>query len=175
MAERVQYYDKDGKLVTESLRDFTKETVREKFASLDDFLRRWTTAERKAAVIEELREQGVLFEDLREQVSSELDAFDMICHVVYDRPALTRRERVENVRKRDVFTKYGEQARAVLDALLDKYADEGLVPVEDPGVLRVQPFSAMGTPVELINQFGGRDRYLAAVRELEAALYADVA
>jgi type I restriction enzyme R subunit len=172
VAERVQYYGKDGKLITESLRDFTREMVREKFASLDDFLRRWTEAERKAAVIEELREQGVLFEELREQVRSDLDAFDLICHVVYDRPPLTRRERAENVRKRDVFTKYGEQARAVLNALLDKYADEGLIPVEDPGVLRVQPLSALGTPVELVNYFGGRDHYLAAVRELEAALYA---
>jgi type I restriction enzyme, R subunit len=174
LAERVQYYGKDGKLVTESLKDFTRQAVREKFASLDDFLRRWTQAERKAVVVEELREQGVLFEELREQLG-DLDAFDLVCHVVYDHPPLTRRERANNVKKRDVFTKYGNQARAVLDALLDKYADEGLVPVEDPAVLRVQPFSAMGTPVQLISYFGGRDRYLAAVRELEAALYEGVA
>ncbi len=171
VAERVQYYGKDGKLITEALTDFTKETVQQQFASLDDFLRRWTGAERKAAVIEELREQGVLFEELREQVGSDLDAFDLICHVVYDRPPLTRRERAENVKKRDVFTKYGDQARAVLDALLDKYADEGLAPVEDPAVLRVQPLSALGTPVQLIKHFGGRDGYLAAVRELEVELY----
>ena len=152
VAERVQYYGKDGKLITESLTDYTKDKVQERYATLDDFLRRWTEAERKAAVMDELREQGVLFEELREKVGKDLDAFDLICHVVFDRPPLTRRERANNVKKRDVFTKYGEQARAVLDALLEKYADEGLVPVEDLGVLRVQPLSDLGTPVELVEQ-----------------------
>ena len=114
-------------------------------------------------------------EELRDQVGRDLDAFDLICHVVYDRPPLTRRERAEHVKKRDIFTKYGAQARAVLDALLDKYADEGLVPVEDMGVLRVQPFSDLGTPIELIRAFGGKDGYLAAVRELEQALYTTAA
>lgn len=171
VAERVQYYGKDGKLITESLRDFTRAAVQGRFASLQDFLRRWTDADRKGAVVDELREHGVLLEELRDQVNRDLDPFDLICHVVYDRPPLTRRERAEAVRKRDVFTKYGPQARAVLHALLDKYADEGLGPVEDPGVLRVQPFPTLGTPVQLIGAFGDRDRYLAAVRELEAALY----
>jgi len=175
VAERVQYYGRDGKLITESLTDYTKEKVQERYATLKDFLRRWTEAERKLAVMEELREQGVLFEELREKVGTELDAFDLICHVVYDRPPLTRRERANNVKKRDVFTKYGLQARAVLNALLEKYADEGLAPVEDLGVLRVQPFSDLGTPVELVSHFGGKDGYVAAVRELEAALYEGVA
>jgi len=175
VAERVQYYGKDGKLITESLTDYTKEKVRERYATLDDFLRHWTEAGRKSAVMEELREQGVLFEELREKVGKDLDAFDLICHVVYDRPPVTRRERANNVKKRDVFTKYGEQARAVLDALLGKYADEGLAPVEDLGVLRVQPISDLGTPVELVNHFGGQEGYVAAVRELEAALYESVA
>lgn len=175
VAERVQYYGRDGKLITESLTDYTKEKVQERYATLDDFLRRWSEAERKWAVMEELREQGVLFEELREKVGKDLDAFDLICHVVYDRPPLTRRERVNNVKKRDVFTKYGEQARAVLDALLQKYADEGLAAVEDLGVLRVQPFSNLGTPVELVSYFGGKDGYIAAVRDLEAALYEGVA
>lgn len=171
VAERVQYYGKDGKLITESLTDFTRAAVQGRFASLKDFLRRWSEADRKGAVVEELREQGVLIEELREQVGKDLDAFDLICHVVYDRPPLTRRERAEAVRKRDVFTKYAPQARAVLFALLDKYADEGLAPVEDLGVLRVQPFSSLGTPVQLIGAFGDRDHYQAAVRELQAALY----
>ena len=172
LAERVQYYGKDGKLITESLKDYTKEAVTEKFASLDDFLRYWSDAERKAAVIEELREQGVLLEELREKAGKELDAFDLICHVVYDQPPLTRRERADNVKKRDVFTRYGDQARRVLDALLEKYADEGIGPVEDLGVLRVQPLSSLGTPVQLIKHFGGKKGYVAAVKELEAALYA---
>jgi len=175
IAERVQYYGKDGKLITESLRDYTKNTVQEHYASLDDFLQRWSEAERKQAIIDELRTQGVPVDELRAQVGKDLDTFDLICHVVYDRPPLTRRERVEQVKKRDVFTKYSAPARAVLNALLDKYANEGLVPVEDLGVLRVQPFSDLGTPIELVRAFGGRDAYLAAVRELEQALYASVA
>ena len=174
VAERVQYYGNDGKLITESLTDYTKKTVHKSFATLDDFLRHWTEAERKAAVIEELREQGVLFEELQDKVDKDLDAFDLICRVAFDRPPLTRRQRAENVKKRDVFTKYGEQARTVLNALLDKYANEGLAPVEDLGVLRVQPLSSLGTPVELIERFGGKDKYVAAVRELEAALYENV-
>ncbi|MCB9779845.1 MAG: DEAD/DEAH box helicase family protein [Alphaproteobacteria bacterium] len=171
VAERVQYYGRDGRLITESLTDYTKQTVQERYATLDDFLRRWTQADRKQAVVDELREQGVLLEALADKVGKELDPFDLVCHVVYDRPPLTRRERANKVKKRDVFTKYGEQARAVLEALLDKYADEGLAHVEDMGVLRVQPLSELGTPVQLVKAFGGKKGYLAAVRELEAALY----
>jgi type I restriction enzyme, R subunit len=171
IAERVQYLGADGKLITESLRDYTRNTVRKQYASLDDFLRRWSGAERKQAVIEELVEQGVLIDALRDKRGKDLDAFDLICHVAYDRPPLTRRERADNVRKRDVFAKYGEQARAVLDALLDKYADEGVQSVEDLAVLRVQPLSGLGTAVELINRFGGRAGYVAAVAELEQELY----
>ena len=170
VAERVQYYGKDGKLITESLRDYTRTAVKEHYASVDDFLRRWSSADKKQAVIDELREEGVLFEELRDQVGRDIDPFDLVCHVVYDRPPLTRRERADQVTKRDVFTRYGEKARAVLQALLEKYADEGVVP-DDLAVLRVQPLSALGTPVEIVKQFGGRDGYLAAVRALEAELY----
>lgn len=170
-AERVQYYGKDGRLITESLTDYTKETVTSHYATLDEFLRRWTEAERKTAIIDELVEQGVFLDELREQVGKDFDAFDLICHVVYGQPPLTRRERAESVKKRDVFSKYGEQARAVLDALLAKYADEGIAPVEDLGVLRVNPVSELGTPVQLIGHFGGKENYLAAIHELEAALY----
>ena len=175
IAERVQYYGKDGKLITESLADYARRTVKDEYATLDDFLRHWSEADRKAAVIEELREQGVLFEALHDRIGRDLDAFDLISHVVYGQPPLTRRERAENVKKRDVFTRYGAQARAVLDALLDKYADEGLNAVEDRGVLRVSPLSGLGTPLELVRHFGGRDGYDAAVQELEAALYGEVA
>ena len=175
IAERVQYYGKDGKLITESLADYTRRTVQDEFATLDDFLRHWSEADRKAAVVEELREQGVIFEALHDLIGRNKDPFDLICHVVYGQPPLTRRERAENVKKRDVFTRYGAQARAVLDALLDKYADEGLDAVEDRGVLRVSPLSDLGTPLELVRPFGGRDGYDAAVQELEAALYGEVA
>jgi type I restriction enzyme R subunit len=174
LAERVQYFDKGGRLITESLRDYTRKTVQAQYASLDDFLRRWTAAERKDAVVDELREHGLLLDELREQVG-ELDPFDLICHVAYDRPALTRRERAAAVKKRDVFAKYGDQARAVLDALLEKYADGEVNDVQDLGILRVQPLSALGTPVELVRRFGNKDAYLAAVRDLEAALYSQPA
>ncbi|MBM4398209.1 MAG: DEAD/DEAH box helicase family protein, partial [Deltaproteobacteria bacterium] len=171
LAERVQYYGKDGRLITESLRDYTRHVLRALFGSLDDFLKQWSEADRKKALLDELREQGIPIDDLREAVGRDLDPFDLICHVVFDRPPLTRRERAEAVRMRDVFTKYGPRARAVLDALLDKYADEGLDPVEDLGVLRVKPLADLGTPLELVDRFGGRDAYVAAVRLLEQELY----
>ena len=174
-AERVQYLDRNGRLITESLTDYTRKTVRQEYATFDDFLKRWQEADRKALIVDELTEQGVLFEELRAQTDRDLDAFDLICHVVYGQPPLTRKERAENVKKRDVFTRYGEPARAVLDVLLDKYIEEGLAPIEDIGVLRVQPLSDMGTPIELVRTFGGRTKYLAAVRVLADSLYEDVA
>ena len=175
LAERVQYYDQDGKLITESLTDYTRRTVTSQYATLDAFLRRWSESDRKQVIVDELQEQGVLLEALSDGAGKDLDPFDLICYVVYDRPPPTRRERAEQVRKRDVFTKYGPQARAVLDALLDKYASEGITSVEDPAVLRVQPISDLGTPVQLVDHFGGKDGYVQALRELESALYASVA
>ena len=114
IAERVEYLDDRGRLVTESLRDFTKKALMRHFASLDDFLKRWTAADRKQAIIEELAVEGLSLEPLAEEIGKDLDPFDLICHMAFDRPPLTRRERAENVRKRNVFTKYGPQARAVL-------------------------------------------------------------
>ncbi len=171
VAERVQYYGQDGKLITESLKDYSKKTVRSKFVSLDQFLTHWNEADRKQAIINELEDAGVLLEPLADEVGKDFDPFDLICHVAYDQPPLTRRERTENVRKRDYFAKYGEQARAVLEALLEKYADEGIGPIEDINVLKVQPINQFGTPIEIIRLFGGRDKYVAAVRELESMLY----
>lgn len=175
LAERVQYMDRNGKLITESLTDYTRKTVLQEYVTLDDFLLRWNEAERKAAIIEELSNHGVLFEELRAQVGREFDAFDLICHIVYDQPMLTRRQRATKVKERDVFTRYGAQARAVLNALNDKYADEGLTAIEDLGILRVQPLSDLGTPVELVRHFGGKDEYIAAVQALAEALYDQVA
>lgn len=171
IAERVQYYGAGGRLITESLRDYTRNAVRQQFASLDDFLTHWGKARRKEAIIRELEEQGVLLSALADQVGKDFDPFDLICHVAFDRPPLTRRERVEQVRKRDYFARYGEQARTVLDALLSKYADEGIEPIENIEVLRVQPLSQLGSPIELIKHFGGRAQYLKAIGELETALY----
>lgn len=175
VAERVQYYGPDGKLITESLKDYTRSAVRKSFASLDDFLNRWNTAERKQTLCEELEAQGVLLDALAEDVERKtgkvFDPFDLICHVAFDRPPLTRRERAEQMRRHTVFDKYGEQARRVLEALLDKYADAGIESIEDIKILTLAPFTELGTAPELIGAFGGRTAYLAAIRELEQALY----
>jgi type I restriction enzyme R subunit len=169
--ERVSYYDKDGQLTTESLRDYTRRAVTEAYDSLDSFLTKWNAAERKDAIIQELQQQGVFLEALEAMVGDGYDAFDLICHVAFNQPPMTRRERAENVKKRDVFTKYGETARKVLEALLDKYADQGVISIEDTKILQLDPFSDLGTPVELIKSFGGKRQYRAALRELEQMLY----
>lgn len=171
IAERVEYLDENGKLVTESLRDFTKTALKKRFASLDDFLKRWKGAERKQAIIEELEAEGLPLDPIVEELGKDLDPFDLICHVAFDRPPLARRERAENVKKRDVFTKYGGQARAVLDALLAKYQDEGVLNLDDANVLKIAPFSTMGSVVQLINAFGGKDGFEQAVHDPQDALY----
>jgi len=175
VAERVEFLDDQGRLVTESLRDFTKNALRKRFASLDAFLQRWNTADRKQAVIEELEDEGLPLESLSAEVGKDLDAFDLICHVAFDAPPLTRRERAERVRKRDVFTKYGATARTVLEALLQKYQDEGVLAIDDPRILQIAPFDAMGTPMQLIREFGSREAFEKAVHELQSALYQSAA
>ncbi len=175
IGERVEYLDEYGKLVTESLRDFTKKTLKTHFASLDDFLRRWKAAERKQAIVEELEAEGLPLDTIAKELGKDLDPFDLICHVAFDAKPLTRRERAENVKKRDVFNKYGGQARAVLDALLVKYADEGVFNLDDVSVLRIPPLTDLGTPVQLVNAFGGKDKFVAAVHDLQAALYQEIA
>lgn len=142
LAERVEYLDENGKLITESLRDFTKKALRKRFASLDDFLNQWNSADRKQAIIDELENEGLSLDPLAEDVGKDLDPFDLICHVAFDQPALTRHERADNVRNRDVFTKYGPQARAVLEALLQKYQDRGVIDLDDPRVLQIPPFDS---------------------------------
>lgn len=170
-SERVQYFDPDGKLITESLRDYTRKTLMGEFSSIDEFLSQWKTSERKQAVIEELANEGIFFEALAEEVGRDYDPFDIVCHVAWDRPPLTRRERAENVKKRDYFAKYGAQARKVLEALLDKYADEGVANIEETQILSIQPFAAFGTPVEIIKSFGGLEEYQKALHELEDVIY----
>ncbi|MBR1368920.1 restriction endonuclease [Methanocalculus chunghsingensis] len=172
IAERVQYYGADGALITESLEDYTKKHVTRQYATLNSFLTSWTKAEQKTAILEELKEQGVLFDALQEQVGKDYDPFDLICHVVFGQPPLSRKERVEKVRKADYFTKYGGPARKVLDALLSKYSDGGIADIESMEVLRVDPFTAIGTPMEIVNTiFGGSANYISAIRQLEQCLY----
>ncbi|ENC7893003.1 DEAD/DEAH box helicase family protein [Escherichia coli] len=172
IAQRVQYYDADGKLVTESFKDYTRKTLLKEYASLNDFTRKWQDADRKEAIIHELEQQGIIWEVLAEEVGKDLDPFDMLCHVVYGQPPLTRKERAENVRKRNYFTKYSEAAQAVLDNLLDKYADAGVQEIESIQVLKLKPFDSMGTLPEIIKTgFGDRNGYNQALSELENEIY----
>jgi len=171
LISRELYFDQHGKLITTSLKDHTREIIRGQFASLDDFINKWNSTDKKTALIEELQQQGILIEALYKAVNKELDLFDLICHVAYDMPPLTRKERAENVKKRNYFTKYGEQARKVMENLLDKYADEGIDDIESMEVLKVKPFTDFGSPVEIIGAFGSKKKYLDAIHELETELY----
>jgi type I restriction enzyme, R subunit len=173
--ERVQYLDANGKLITESLKDYSRKTVLGTYSSLSAFLTAWKDADKKQAIVEELGLKGVFFEELAGQVGADYDPFDLICHIAYDQPPLTRKERAEKVKKRHVFARYGDKARAVLDALLAKYADDGISSVESMDILKVDPISQFGTPVEIVNVFGGREAYLKALHELEDALYSPAA
>jgi type I restriction enzyme, R subunit len=174
LAERVQYYDADGKLVTESFKDYTRKTVMKQFASLDDFVKTWKEADKKQAIVKELESMGVIWKALESDVGKDMGPFDLICHVVFDQPPLTRRERANNVKKRNYFSKYNDVAQNVLNALLDKYADNGIMDVESIQVLKVTPFDKMGRPKEIVDQaFGGKQQYEDAIRDLENALFDD--
>jgi type I restriction enzyme R subunit len=175
VAERVQYYDTDGKLVTESFKDYTRKTLFKQFTSLDDFVRKWNATERKQTIIDELAGEGILWEALELEVGDGIDPFDMICHVAFDQPPLTRKERANNVKKRNYFTKYSEQAQMVLERLLDKYADAGVLEVENLQTIKVQPFTEIGSVTEIVKKgFGGRKEYDQAITELELAIYSAI-
>jgi type I restriction enzyme R subunit len=174
IAERVEYIGPDGQLITESYREFAKKQIETEFASLDDFVRRWNGAKRKRAIIDELEQHGVILENIAAEVGNDFDPFDLILHIAYDQRPLTRRERADRVRKKNYFAKYGDTARAVLQSLLDKYQDEGVIDLDDPNVLRIAPFAQVGTPTQLVKQFGSRAAFEAAVHELQAILYQDV-
>ena len=170
--ERIEYIGPEGNLITESYKDFTHKKIRSQFASLDDFLTRWNNATKKQAIIDLLEEHGIVLDNLSAEIGKEYGDFDLICHIAWGQPPLTRKERANKVKKRNYFAKYEEQARAVLTALLDKYADEGIGTLESAKVLRVEPFRSMGTPVEIINDiFGGKDRFDTVIQELEQELF----
>ena len=171
LISREMYFDNNGKPITTSLKDHTKDLIKGQYASLDDFLNRWNSTDKKEVIIKELEDQGVLVEALRDAVNREVDLFDLICHVAFEQPPLTRKERANNVKKRNYFTKYGEQARKVLETLLDKYADEGVTNIESMDILKVKPLTDYGSPLEIIKQFGSKAKYLEAVKELEQELY----
>lgn len=172
ISERIEYIGPDGNLITESYKDFSRKQIKSEYASLDEFLTHWNNAKKKQAIIEELEEHGIVLDNLAADIGKDYGDFDLICHIAYDQPPLTRRERANRVKKRNYFTKYGEQARAVLTALLGKYADEGIGTLESAKVLKLKPFTDMGTPVEIINDvFGGKDGFESAIQELEQELY----
>lgn len=178
VAERVEYYEPGGRLVTKSFTEFSAENVRREYRTLDAFLQSWSAAERKKEILVELIRRGVLLDELAAQVGRDYDPFDLICHVAYDRPPLTRRQRAQAVQQQDLFTQYGETARQVLAALLHKYADSGIEALEEAAdsqtmrkALQLEPLNRLGTPMEIVQSFGGPAAYIAAVRQLEQALY----
>jgi type I restriction enzyme R subunit len=172
LSERVQYVDKDGKLITESLTDYTKKNILEQYARLDDFLKTWTEAEKKQVIIDELQNGGVLLDAVREELGkTELDDFDLICHLAYDKSPLTKKERAENVKKRHYLYKYSDVAHQVIEALLDKYANDGIKEIEDTKVLQLKEFAKIGSPMKIVKAFGGKEAYLKAVKELENEIY----
>lgn len=173
LKQRVQYIDKDGKLITESLTDYTRRNVLSQYTTLSDFLAAWNNASRKQAILEELAGQGILIEELQEQIGQEFDPFDLLCHIAYDQPPLTRRERANNVKKRNYFAKYGDQASAILDALLEKYADSGISSLENLDILKVKPINEFGNPLHIVKGiFNGKDNFMNVLRELTHELYA---
>ena len=169
--ERVQYLGADGQIITESLKDYTKKNVIEKYATLETFLNSWKNADKKKAIVEALEQQGIFFEALKEEIGKDFDPFDLICHVAFEAKPLTRKERANNVKKRNYFTKYGEIAQSVIKSLLDKYADDDLLTIESLDVLKLDPLNKLGSPLEIINAFGGKENYIQALKELENELY----
>lgn len=172
LSERVQYMDKDGKLITESLIDYTKKNILQQYSRLDDFLRTWTAAEKKQAILDELQDEGVLLDAIKQELGQQdLDDFDLICHIAYDKAPLTKKERAENVKKRHYLYKYSDVAKQVIEALLDKYADDGIKEIEDTKILQLKEFAKIGSPMKIVKAFGGKDAYLKAIQELENEIY----
>lgn len=173
ISERVQYYDKDGKLITESITDYSKKNILNEFATLDNFLNRWNSEEKKEAIIEELKEQGVLLEALREDIGNpDIDDFDLICHIAFDKKPLTKAERANNVKKRGYLYKYSDMAQDVLEKLLERYMNEGITDLENPKVLELDDFKEFGSPLKIVKLFGNKKKYIEAVKELEKEIYA---
>lgn len=172
LTERVQYYDIDGKLVTESLIDYTKRNILKEYASLESFLNRWNSEDKKQAIIDELTEKGVFLEVLRENEGLEdLDDFDLVCHLAYDQPPLTKTERAKNVKKRSYIYQYQDVAREVLETLLEKYKDEGISELDGTEVLQLKEFEKFGSPMKIVKTFGGKNEYLRAVKKLKEEIY----
>ena len=172
ISERVQYLDKDGKLITESLIDYTRKNILGQYARLESFLSKWNQAKKKHIIIEELKQEGVLLDAIREETGKyDIDDFDLILHLAYDKAPLTRMERVNNVKKRDYLHKYSEVTQKVLGILMDKYASDGLKEIEETKILQLQEFQAFGSPMKIVKAFGGKTAYEQAVKELEDEIF----
>lgn len=169
----VSVYDANGKLLrTESITDYTRKNINDTYVNLDDFINHWNAAEKKAEITDLMRESGIDLQALKiERNMEDVDDFDFICHIAYGKKPLTRKERAENVKKRDVFNRYGAEARKVLEALLDKYANDGISQLENRMVLKLDPFRQMGSPANIAKLFGGNKQYFSAVKELENLIY----
>ena len=169
--ERVQYLDENGKLITESLKDYTKHNILSEYKSLNEFITAWKGTKRKEVIIEELASRGVFLDALAEEVGRDLDPLDLICHIAYGREPITRQTRAQKAKKAKYFEVYEGKAREVIDALFEKYADQGITAIDDIGDLTVSPFTEFGTPLEIVKLFGGRDKYLEVVQNIETAIY----
>lgn len=169
--ERVQYLWADWKLITESLKDYSKKNILSQYKSLEEFLTSWKEADKKEAIIQELLEKWVILDELEKEVWKDLDPFDLICHIAFDKPALTKKERIENVKKRNYFEKYSLEAREVIEALLEKYAESGIDTIEDIWVLNIGRFREFGSPLEIISRFGKKSDYIKVVKEIEEMIY----
>lgn len=172
LSERVQYYDNDGRLVTESLKDFTKRNVLKDYASLDDFLQFWTSEEKRAVIIEELEEKGIFIEELRKMYPADVDDFDLICDIAYGIKPLTKSERAKSSRVNEVLNRYSDQCKEILNILLEKYANDEIDDITDQKILKLPDFNDYGSPVKIARMFGGLNGYLHAVQDVQHALYA---
>jgi len=169
--DKVQYLDSSGKLITQNITDYTKQNVNDNFASLEDFIDKWNESDKIQVLVDELDSKGIMIHELAEDIGKDIDPFDLICHVAYDMPPLTRKERADNVKKRNYFAKYGDKAREVLSSLLDKYSDAGIMDIENPKILEIAPISQIGTPSEIVSYFGGVDEFKGALRDLRSEIY----
>lgn len=169
---RVQYYGEDGKLITESLKDYTKKNMKKEFSNLDDFLRKWTEEGKREEIQSHLLEKGIFLEELEDEVGKDMDVFDLICHIAFDMPPLTRKERANNVKKRNYFGKYSEIAQGVINKLLEKYENEGIKNIDDVKILKLPEFKQFGSQLEIVKKgFGGKKKYEVAIKELIHELY----
>jgi type I restriction enzyme R subunit len=170
--KRIQYLDGNGKLISESLTDYSKKNLKKQFSNLDEFLNKWNSEEKKQAIIDELLEKGIFFDELKDEIGKNIDEFDLICHLAFDMKPLTKQERINNVKKRNYFEKYGEKAREVLNILLEKYQSQGIKDIEDINILKLEEFKKIDSPIRIVKIFGGKKKYMEAIKELEKELYA---